>query len=254
MKDEDGGDAWNLGGAVESLGLVAAMNQTPRTLKWTGVRYEDMHPGIMDPKARLELMAQDGVDAAVFFPPQRTMIYFIQQKLEDTEFSYAGIRAYNDFISDWTGHRPEQLGAIYQMPATGVEDCITELRRAKAAGAVGVGLGTWPTGEALLSREDDAFWAVAEELQMPIHVHIGLTPPTHQTKRVAAKKGGAPQLVMFATTMSRMPTLFAELTSTRCSSASPASRSWAARWAPVGCPSSSRRSTTATSATATGAR
>ena len=57
----------------------------------------------------------------------------------------------------------------------------------------------------------DKFWAVANELEMPIHVHIGLTPPTHQTKRVAAKKGGAPQLVMFATTMSRMPTLFAEL-------------------------------------------
>jgi UDP-N-acetylmuramoylalanine--D-glutamate ligase len=43
VKDEDGGDAWLLGENVESLGLVAAMNQTPKTLKWTGVRYEDMH-------------------------------------------------------------------------------------------------------------------------------------------------------------------------------------------------------------------
>ena len=211
VKDEDGGDAWNLGGAVESLGLVAAMNQTPRTLKWTGVRYEDMHPGIIDWKGRLELMDQDGVDAAVFFPPQRTMIYFIHQKLEDAGFSLAGMQAYNDFISEWCGNRPERLGAVWQMPATCVDDAVAELERAKAAGAVGVGLGTWPSGEGLLSREDDKFWARAEELSMPIHVHIGLTPPTHQTKRVAAKKGGAPQLVMFATTMSRMPTLFAEL-------------------------------------------
>jgi uncharacterized protein len=50
---------------------------------------------------------------------------------------------------------------------------------------------------------------VAEELAMPIHIHIGLTPPTVKTKKVA-EKGGIPQLVQFSTTMSRMPVLFAE--------------------------------------------
>jgi len=208
-KDEDGGDAWDLGGAIESLGLVAAVEKSPRELKWTGVRYEDMHPGITDPKGRLELMDEDGVDAAVFFPPQRTMIYFMF--VEDDEFQLAGMQAYNDFIQSWTGHCPERLGAIWQMPATGIDDAVAELRRARAAGAVGVGLATWPSGEFLLSREDDRFWAVAEELKMPVHVHIGLTPPQYKTHKVAAKKGGAPQLVQFASTMSRMPTLIAEM-------------------------------------------
>jgi len=211
VKDEDGGDAWNLGGSVESLGLVAAMNKTPETLKWTGVRYEDMHPGITDWKGRLELMDQDGVDAALFFPPQRTMIYFIFAKADDPGFSLAGMQAYNDFITEWCGHCPERLGASWQMPATGLDDCIAELERAKAAGARSVGLATWPSGELLLSREDDKFWARAEELNMPINVHIGLTPATHKTPKTAVKKGGAPQIVGFATTMSRMPTLFAEL-------------------------------------------
>ena len=44
VKDEDGGDAWNLGGAVESLGLVAAMNQTP--LVWEKRRI----PAMQKPK------------------------------------------------------------------------------------------------------------------------------------------------------------------------------------------------------------
>ena len=35
VKDEDGGDAWQLGPHTESLGLVAAMHQTPETLKST---------------------------------------------------------------------------------------------------------------------------------------------------------------------------------------------------------------------------
>jgi len=208
VKDEDGGDAWLLGDHVESLGLVAAMNQTPKTLKWTGVRYADMHPGIFEAKGRLELMDEDGVDAALFFPPQRTIMYMMS--VDDEKFSLAAIRAYNEFISDWVSHCPERLGAIWQIPSRGIESAIAELRAAKSAGARGVGLSTWPSGEALLSKTDDAFFAVAEELQLPIHIHIGLTPPQHKTQRISKKKGGPPMLVGFATTMSRMPTLFAE--------------------------------------------
>jgi len=206
VKDRDGGDAWQLGDAVESLGLVAAMNKTPKTLKWTGVKYSEMHPGIFEPEGRLELMDEDGVDAAVFFPPQRTMIYFMSQ---DKAFSYAGMQAYNDFIAGFCAHKPERLGAIFQMPSSGIEDALAELRRAGDAGAKGVGLATWPSGEALLSEVDDRFWEVAEELAMPVHIHIGLTPPTVKTKKVA-ERGGTSQLVQFSTTMSRMPVLFAE--------------------------------------------
>ena len=90
VKDEDGGDAWLLGEHAESLGLVAAVNCDPRDLKWTGTRYEDVHPGVIDSKARLELMDEDGISAAVFFPPQRTMIYFMT--LGDPEFQLAGMR------------------------------------------------------------------------------------------------------------------------------------------------------------------
>ena len=54
VEDKDGGDAWLLGEAVESLGLVAAMNQTPKTLKWTGVKYAEMPPrAFMSPPADL---------------------------------------------------------------------------------------------------------------------------------------------------------------------------------------------------------
>jgi len=209
VQDEDGGDAWQLGPHVEALGLVAAMYQTPETLKWTGTKYADMHRGIYEPKGRLELMDRDGVDAAIFFPPQRTMIYFMFE--EDKDFALAGMQAYNDFITDFCRTEPERLGAIWQVPATGIDDAVAELRRAKENGAKGVGLATWPSGEFLLSDADEKFWAEADALGLPVHIHIGLTPPQYKTRKVAAKKGGAPQLVAFANSMSRMPTLFAEL-------------------------------------------
>ncbi len=208
VKDEDGGDAWLLGENKESLGLVAATDIKPRDLRWTGVRYQDMHPGIIDPKARLELMDEDGVSAAVFFPPQRTMLYFMSVK--DSEFHLAGMRAYNEWISDWVSHCPERLACVWQMPAAGIGSAIEMLKDARKAGAVGVGLASWPSGQSVLSREDDEFWAVAEELAMPVHVHIGLVPANYTTRKVAAKRGGAPQLVGLATTMSRMPVLIAE--------------------------------------------
>jgi predicted TIM-barrel fold metal-dependent hydrolase len=209
VEDEDGGDAWLLGDNVESLGLVASMATQPRDLKWTGTRYADMHPGITQSKGRLELMDQDGIDAAVFFPPQRTMIYFMS--VDDSAFQIAGMRAYNDFISEWVSECPERLGAIHQMPGLGTADAIAELERAKEAGAVGVGLATWPSGGDSLSREDDPFWAAAEELEMPVHVHIGLVQAGYKAPRVAAKKGGAAQLIGLASTMSRMPVLIAEM-------------------------------------------
>jgi predicted TIM-barrel fold metal-dependent hydrolase len=208
VEDEDGGDAWLLGENKESLGLVAAADVKPRDLRWTGVRYADMHPGITDPKARLELMDEDGVSAAVFFPPQRTMLYFMS--LNDSEFHLAGMRAYNEWITDWVSLCPERLRCVWQMPATGIESAIEMLRDARKAGAVGVGLASWPSGQSLLSREDDKFWTVAEELAMPVHVHIGLVPANYTTRKIAAKKGGAPQLVGLATTMSRMPVIIAE--------------------------------------------
>jgi predicted TIM-barrel fold metal-dependent hydrolase len=129
----------------------------------------------------------------------------------DREFQIAGMRAYNDFITDFANHCRERLGAIWQMPGTNTQDAVEMLREAKKAGAVGVGLATWPSGENLLSEADDPFWAEAEALEMPVHVHIGLVPAKQPTQKVAAKKGGAPQLVMLASTMSRMPVLIADM-------------------------------------------
>ena len=164
VRDDDGGDAWQLGKHVESLGLVAAKEVSPRDLKWTGTRYADLHPGITEPKGRLELMDEDGISEAVFFPPQRTMIYFMFQ--EDKEYALAGMQAYNNFITDFASEDRQRLGGIWQMPATGIDDSVSELKRAKENRAVGVGLATWPSGEFVLSDVDDPFWAVADELSM----------------------------------------------------------------------------------------
>ena len=209
VKDEDGGDAWQLGEHIEPLGLVTVMATPPQKLRWTGVRYAELHHGCWEPEGRLQLMNEDGIDAAIIYPPQRTMRYFMSNT--DPEFHLAGIHAYNDWIlKSFCGGNGDRLGAIAQMPSLGVDSLIAELERTKALGARGASLSTWPSGGASLSPEDDPFWAAAERLQMPVHLHISLAVAGQKRDRAGVARGGPTQLASLATTLSAMPRLIAD--------------------------------------------
>ncbi|MBX3026172.1 amidohydrolase [bacterium] len=209
VRDEDGGDAWQLGEHVEPLGLVTVMATPPQKLRWTGVRYAELHPGCWEPEGRLQLMDEDGVDAAIIYPPQRTMRYFMSNT--DPEFHLAGIRAYNDWVlTSFCGGHGDRLGAIAQMPALGVDSLIAELERTRTLGARGASLSTWPSGGAALSPDDDPFWAAAERLQMPVHLHISLAVAGQKRDRAGVARGGPTQLASLATTLSAMPRLIAD--------------------------------------------
>jgi len=209
VKDEDGGDAWQLGEHVEPLGLVTVMATPPEAMRWTGVRYATLHRGCWEPEGRLELMDRDGIDAAIIYPPQRTMRYFMSTT--DADFHLAGIQAYNDWVlTSFCAGRPDRLGAIAQMPALGVPKMVEELRRTHKLGARGVSLSTWPGGGPSLGPDDDPFWAAAEELRMPVHLHISLVVAGEKRQRTGVQRGGPAQLASLATTLSAMPRLIAD--------------------------------------------
>jgi predicted TIM-barrel fold metal-dependent hydrolase len=209
VKDEEGGDAWQLGDIMEPMGLVAVQETRPRDLAWTGVKLSEVDPGFYEPERRLELMDEDGIDAAVFYPPQRTLYYFFAD--EDPAFRAAGIEAFNGWMQDYfCAENPSRLGAIAQIPPLGIEGAIEHLRSAKEKGFRGVSIGNWPSGRDALSAEDDPFWAVAEELGLPVHVHIRLVGGGAKRERVGVKRGGPDQLAGLATTLSAMPLLIAQ--------------------------------------------
>ena len=209
VKDEEGADAWLLGGNKEPLGLVTVIGIQPRELRWTGVSYDTLDPGCYEPKRRLELMDEDWIDATVIFPPQRTMWYF--RSNTDPDFHLAGIQAYNNWvIESFCAHDPERLGATGQLPSLGVDATIAEAQRLKDLGARGLCLSAWPTGEAALCAEDDRFWAAAQELGLPVHMHIALGVAGARETRVGVSRGGAAQLATLATTFSSMPRTIAE--------------------------------------------
>ena len=132
-------------------------------------------------KERLVEQDIDGVDAEVIYPSQRTMATFMAQ--EDDEYHLAGLEAYNSWLAtEFNAVDPTRLLGLAQMPATDVRTAVRWLREAKAAGFRGVILSAYPSGGAELSADDDPFWEAAEEEQVPVHIHSGLS---HAGKRNA---------------------------------------------------------------------
>lgn len=208
-KDEDGGDAWILGDTAEPLGLVTIAGKPYSEFRWTGVKYDDIDAGCYEPKRRLELMDVDGIDAALIYPPQRTMSYFMGSG--DKDFHIAGIAAFNDWLIDsFCAENPQRLGAVAQIPNAGIDAAVAELKRSVKKGARGVSITTWPSGNPACSTADDPFWEAAQDAGVAVSIHISLvTPGTPRSG--AGPSGGARKLFGLATTMTFMPKLIAEM-------------------------------------------
>ena len=115
---------------------------------------------------------------------------------DDDDYHLAGLEAYNTWMHDeFMAAAPERLIGLAQMPGVDIQTSVKWLRDAKAAGYKGVIISAYPSGNATLSDEDDAFWEVAEEEQMPVHIHSGLRQAGGRTagsfQKAAASAGRA---------------------------------------------------------------
>ena len=204
VKDPEGGDAGELvrGAPPMPIGLVTNAGRWGRRYEdnqWYGSTYDSIKQGAFSGKDRLLEQDEDGVDAEVLFPSQRTMGTFMAQ--EDDEYHVAGIDAYNAWMHDeFMAPDPERLIGLAQMPAVNVELAVSRLREAKRAGFRGVILSAFTSGGATLSADDDPFWAAAEEEAMPVHIHGGLSQAgqrqagTGSAAAAARSAGGLPDL------------------------------------------------------------
>ena len=156
VKDEKGGDAWELvpGTAPMPLGLVTnagPFGKRYEDLEWFGATYDSILQGSFVGKARLEEQDFDGVDAEVIFPSQRTMGAFMAQ--EDDDYHLAGLEAYNTWMHDeFMAADPERLIGLAQMPGVDVQTSVKWLRDAKAAGYRGVIISAYPSGNSRALR------------------------------------------------------------------------------------------------------
>ncbi|HME71071.1 MAG TPA: amidohydrolase family protein [Myxococcota bacterium] len=202
VKDEEGGDAWSFGSGkpLMYIGLVATPGMRYEDIRWRGYTYDTIRKGCWDGKARLEDMNLDGVDAEFLYPSQRTMYHFMGNP--DLDFHRAGVRAYNDWLAgEFCSNDPERLFGLAQIPNVGVDEAIREMQRCREKGFRGVILTAWPSGGDTLGLEDDRFFAAAQDLAMPISIHIRIVRPGRKSTGALEGPGAIANMALAGMTL-----------------------------------------------------
>lgn len=134
-------------------------------------RFEEVRPGGWDPIEHLRDNATDGIVASLLYPTEGLISY---AREEDLELMGAICSAYNDWIADFVSATPTRLKAAAMILPDDVDGAVAELKRARDIGLSG---GLLPVSPSPLKNYDDPslepLWAAAEDLEMPLGLHIG---------------------------------------------------------------------------------
>jgi len=96
--------------------------------------------------------------------------------IADDEAKRWAVRAYNDFLCDWTSVDPRRFVTVMSVPFWDVAAAVAEVERVAGRGFRGILFTGEPQRFGLPFLADhywDPLWSVAEEAGLPIHFHIG---------------------------------------------------------------------------------
>jgi predicted TIM-barrel fold metal-dependent hydrolase len=138
--------------------------------------HEDVHVGAYDPKVRLEVLDECGIDAQIIFPSTIGLGGQDLGLVDDPMLCRLAVEIYNDGMAEIQAESDNRLLPLPLMPAWDIDTCIAEARRVASLGARGVNMTSDPQdlgAPDLANRAWDPFWEACTELQLPVHFHIG---------------------------------------------------------------------------------
>ncbi len=178
---EDGSDWWILDG--DKFSPMSAGSQTgvriddPEQLKFDDV-YENVRPGGYDPAERLKDMDTDGVDVSIIYPTTAGTRMF--QCVADVDFLTALHKSYNDWLAQYCSAYPRRLKGIALLNVDDIESALKEMERCAKLGFIGGLITVYPAeNRSYDSPEYEPVWAAAQELEMPLSLHLGTNRPAH---------------------------------------------------------------------------
>jgi predicted TIM-barrel fold metal-dependent hydrolase len=95
----------------------------------------------------------------------------------DIQFEHALCKAYNSWINEMCAHASGRLRWNAMIRLTHIGKAVAELRRVSELGAAAAEIHGMAGDRLLDSRDFDPFWREAEQLNMPVYVHIGFESP-----------------------------------------------------------------------------
>jgi len=131
--------------------------------------FDEAPKGVHDPAERLKDQDRDGVDAEVIYTSMGMPLF----GLEDAEFRAACFRAFNDWATDYCAYSLKRLIPLGLITLEDIPAAVAELERIKRRGMAGAMIwGEAPPDRPYSHRDYDPFWAAAQEIEMPISLHI----------------------------------------------------------------------------------
>jgi predicted TIM-barrel fold metal-dependent hydrolase len=131
--------------------------------------YEAARPSGWDPAERLKDQDVDGVAAEVLYTTLGMPLF----ALDDAELQQACFSVFNNWLAEYASHAPRRLYPIALIPLEDIAAGVKELERCAKRGLRGAMIWGAPPEDRPYSKAlYDPFWAAAQDLQMPISLHV----------------------------------------------------------------------------------
>lgn len=138
--------------------------------------FEQVHEGGSNPKVRLEVLDDCGIDAQIIFPGSLGLGGQGFGVSKDEALCIQVLQIYNDRNLHVQADTNNRLIPLPVMPAWSIDRCVAEAQRVADLGARGVNMTSDPQDVGapdLANRAWDPFWEACSALQLPVHFHIG---------------------------------------------------------------------------------
>jgi predicted TIM-barrel fold metal-dependent hydrolase len=194
--DPDGpkADCWVFGDLVYiNKRHVAAVGYDRDDMTMSPITYDEMRPGCYEPKARVEDMEMNWVDASLCFPSFPRFCGQTFTEVDDKELGLACVQAYNDWmVEEWCGDSGGRLIPLIIIPLWDASLAAAEVLRNAERGVHAVCFSEIPSHlglPSIHSGEWDPLFAACAETNTVVCMHIG------SSSRMPATSGDAPVAV-----------------------------------------------------------
>jgi predicted TIM-barrel fold metal-dependent hydrolase len=146
----------------------------PEELK-PAARFDEVRPGAYQPEAHLKDNEVDGVYGSVLYPTEGLLLFSVP----DSVLLSAIFRVYNDWIAEFCSVAPDRLKGIAMINVDDVPEALRELQRTRQRGLAGAMITVYPPEARAYDHPDyDPLWAAAQDLDMPLSLHIATNRPS----------------------------------------------------------------------------
>ena len=171
--DTEVGPTWAVEGRRQqglSQGSNAGMRFDDPDSMVNFTEWEDVRPGGYDPVEAVKDLDIDGVEVSVLYP---SIGLFLYGTTRGSDLFAAICHTYNNWLHEFCSAAPKRLKGIAMLNVDDVSVGVSEMERCAKLGFVGAMIPVYPPDSLTYdSAEYDPLWAAAQDLEMPLSLHI----------------------------------------------------------------------------------